>query len=48
MDNLIIKVTEVKEVTDIYIVNNLVEKGWILLKIVPNKKNIYVLGKISD
>lgn len=49
MGNLIMKVREVKEVTDIDTVNSLVEKDWILLKIVPNKGNfIYALGKTSD
>ncbi|CCJ32855.1 hypothetical protein [Caloramator australicus] len=48
MELLIHKVKEIKEISDITEVNTLIEKDWILLKIVPNKlKTIYVLGRIE-
>jgi hypothetical protein len=45
---LISKVKEVQEFTDIREVNALVERDWILLKIVPNQeKYVYVLGRVE-
>ena len=45
---LISKVKEVKETTDIQEVNSLVEKDWILLKIVPRSCGLYYsLGRLQ-
>jgi hypothetical protein len=48
MNELITRVKEVKETTDVSEVNELVEKNWILLRIVPNEKIMYALGRIED
>ena len=41
-------VKEVKETTDIELVNRLVKENWILLMIVPNQKNVFCLGRIEN
>lgn len=43
------KVKEVKETTNIDEVNYLIEKDWILLRIVPNQNGmLFILGRIRD
>ncbi|MBU5311869.1 hypothetical protein KQI38_07490 [Tissierella carlieri] len=43
------KIKEVKEVTNVTEVNNLIEKDWILLRVVPNQNGmLFVLGRTRD
>lgn len=45
--NLLSSVREIKEVRDINLVNSLIQRDWILLRIISNQdKTIFILGKI--
>lgn len=45
--NLLSNVKEIKEVKDIHLVNSLIERDWILLRIISNQDTIiFVLGRI--
>jgi hypothetical protein len=47
-EHLFASVKEIKETASIDEVNQLIEKGWILLHIVPNQTPVYSMGRTED